>query len=170
MKQHAPSFEEIYDAWMRIRNKINVMESIPRDFGAGVSLHLSEIHAIQAIGTIPDNNIRAIADHLGVTPSAASQVVSRLAKRGLVQKVRGLRNEKEVSLSLTPSGQAAFENHEKAHARMYERIAAGIGPLSDAERRVLGHTFSAIEAVYDERIHVLTQESGNQEAEPCPHD
>lgn len=145
---------------MRIRNKMNVMEDQPRDFGVGIPLHLSEIHAIQAIGSVQENNIRIIADFLGVTPSAASQVISKLTQRGLVKKVRGVRNEKEVSLELTKTGQIAFKNHERVHALMYETIASRIGTLDEKERQVLDRVFSAIESVYDERIQELTPNDG----------
>jgi DNA-binding MarR family transcriptional regulator len=157
MKQTPPDFEELYRSWMRIRNKMNLMEDLPRDFGVDELLHLSEIHTIQAIGSTPENNIRIIAGLLGVTPSAASQVITRLTRRGLVKKVRGLRNEKEVALELTEKGQVAFRNHEEVHARMYERIAGQVGPLSDAERDLFSRIFSAFESVYDQRIAELTQ-------------
>ncbi len=150
---------------MRIRNKHNIMENIPRDFGVGVPLHLSEIHAIQAIGNTADNNIRIIADNLGVTSSAASQVITRLTKRGLVKKIRGLRNEKEVSLELTETGQIAFRNHEQVHIRAYEQIAGGIGPLNEKERVVLDRVFSAMESVYDERIRELTTDTNDKPTE-----
>ena len=68
-----PEFPEIYQSWMRIRNKMNVMENLPRTFGVDKPLFLSEIHTIQAIGNTKDNNIRIIAGILGVTPSAVSQ-------------------------------------------------------------------------------------------------
>ena len=155
MAENVPEFAELYRVWMRIRNQMDVMENQPHDFGIDVPLHLSEIHTIQAIGQTPDNNIRILADCLGVTPSAASQVVSRLTKRGLVRKVRGIRDEREVTLELTESGKTAFQNHETTHTRLYERIASRVGPLSEMEREVLARVFSAMESVYDERIHEI---------------
>ena len=157
MEPAPPDFAELYQRWMRIRNKMNVMEDLPHDFGVDNLLHLSEIHTIQAIGKTPENNIRIIAGILGVTPSAASQVITRLTRRGLVKKVRGLRNEKEVSLELTGKGRVAFLNHEAVHARMYEQVTRRVGPLSDTERGMLNRIFSAFESVYDERIRNLTQ-------------
>lgn len=155
MKQQSPGFRDLYRVWMRIRNKMNVMESVPRDFGAGVPLHLSEIHTIQAIGSISENNIRIIADTLGVTPSAVSQTVTRLTRNGLVRKVRGKRNEKEVTLELTECGQAAFATHERVHESMYEQIALETGPLDSHDRVVLDRVFTAIETVYDRKIREL---------------
>jgi len=165
MKPAPPDFAELYASWMRIRNKMNVMEDQPCDFGVDDLLHLSEIHTIQAIGKTPENNIRIIAGILGVTPSAASQVITRLTRRGLLKKVRGLRNEKEVSLELTQKGQVAFRNHEQVHARVYEQVAGHVGTLSDGERATLNRVFSALELVYDERIRNLTQARESKKGE-----
>lgn len=152
---HPPEFPEIYQSWMRIRNKMNVMESLPRTFGVDKTLFLSEIHTIQAIGNTKDNNIRIIAGILGVTPSAASQMVTRLKKKGLVKKIRGVRNEREISLILTPAGKIAYSCHEKIHEKMYERIAERIGTLGIDECMTLARVFCAFESVYDEKIAEL---------------
>jgi DNA-binding MarR family transcriptional regulator len=153
---------------MRIRNKMNLMENMPHYFGVEPPLHLSEIHTIQAIGNTPENNIRTIAALLGVTPSAASQAITRLTKRGLVRKVRGRRNEKEVSLELTEEGMAAFTTHEQIHVQMYEQIAGQIGSLSEADRVIVSRIFSAFESVCDRRIGELSQaaEKRNQARYP----
>ncbi len=165
---HSPDFQDIYRSWMRIRNKMNLIENIPQEFGTETALFLSEIHTIQAIGRTEGNNIRTIAAILGVTPSAASQTVTRLTKKGFVQKVRGIKNEKEVSVVLTPLGRTAYDYHERVHEQMYERIAGRIGELNEDERALLTRIFSAFEAVYNERILKLAsgktqQGSGIQE-------
>nr|WP_319376520.1 MarR family transcriptional regulator [uncultured Methanoregula sp.] len=157
MSQTTITMPELYQVWMRIRNKMNVMESIPRDFGVDDPLFLSEIHTIQAIGNTPENNVRIIAEILGVTPSAASQVITKLTKRGLVRKIRGVRNEKEVSLELTGQGLIAFKNHEQVHAQVQTRITERIGDLNKEELDTIGRVFSAFESVYDERIDALMQ-------------
>jgi len=158
-----PEFPELYQCWMRIRNKMNVMENMPRTFGIDRPLYLSEIHTLQAIGSTKDNNIRTIAEILGVTPSAASQTITRLKKKGLVKKVRGIKNEKEVSLVLTLTGKTAYACHEKTHKQMYERIAARIGDMNVDERAFLVRVFSAFESVYDERIRELSSSKNLQE-------
>ena len=149
-------FRDLYRSWMRIRNKMDIIENVPRKFGTETPLYLSEIHTIQAIGRTEENNIRTIAEILGVTPSAASQTVSRLKKKGFVQKLRGIKNEKEVSLILTPKGRTVYDNHEMVHEQIYERIAGRIGELTADERALLARVFSAFESVYNERIHELT--------------
>ena len=153
MKQNTPIDPEIFEAWYRIHKKMKLMEKIPCNFGLDHPLFLSEIHAIQAIGNAPDNNVRTISNILGVTPSAASQVIKKLTERGLVRKIRGVRNERDVSIELTEKGRIAFTNHEQTHARIQDRI----GHINKKERAAIIKLLSAFESVYDERIGELTR-------------
>jgi len=155
MTSPSTTLPELYQVWMRLRNKVNEMENIPRDYGVGDPLYLSEIHTLQAVGDTPENNLRIIADRLGVTPSAASQAVTKLARRGLIRKIRGRKNEREVSLELTGTGRIAYEHHARTHQQVYTRISERVGPLTGEELALVGRTFSAFESVYDERIAEL---------------
>ncbi len=132
-EDHPPEFRNLYRIWMRIRNKMNLMENMPPKFGMETPLFLSEIHTIQAIARTKENNIRTIAQILGVTPSAASQ--------------------KE---------RVAYDNHEMILDQIYERIAGRIGELTDEERAFLSRIFSAFESVYNERIVELASHKSIQ--------
>ncbi len=149
---------DLYRIWMRIMNKLNESESIPRKFGVDIPLYPSEIHTIQVIGDHPEANVRTVAEHLGVTPGAASQTITKLSRRDLVTKVRGLKNEKEVHLVLNSSGRTAYETHETVHEMVFQKIAERIGPLSSDQYRFLEHVLHAVESVYDERIEEVRRE------------
>lgn len=151
MERNTSVDAEIFERWYRIHKKMNLMERIPCNFGLDDPLFLSEIHTVEAIGNTPDNNVRIIADVLGVTPSAASQVIKKLKDRGLVRKIRGIRNEKEVSIELTEQGLIAFTNHAQTHAHIQERI----GHINEKESAAVIRVLSAFESVYDERIGEL---------------
>ncbi|MFH0967054.1 MAG: MarR family winged helix-turn-helix transcriptional regulator [Methanobacteriota archaeon] len=145
------------------------MENFSRDFGVNDPLTLSEIHTIQAIGNNPDNNVKIIADTLGVTPSAASQVIKKLNRREFVRKIRGFRNEKEVTLELTEKGRIAYQNHELIHAHVQEQIISRIGDLNDGERNTIWKVFSAFDSVYNETLENIAKlqsvESGDESDE-----
>ncbi|KAF5085452.1 hypothetical protein DSECCO2_67840 [anaerobic digester metagenome] len=145
-------FRNLYQIWMRIVNKLNESEKIPRNFGIDFLITPSDIHLIQVVGDNPESNVRTISEILGVTPGAASQQLSKLSKRGLIVKERGLKNEKEVTLSLTDQGRIAYKNHDIIHEMIYQRLIHRIGPLNDDELQVLLRVLYAIESVYDERI------------------
>jgi len=152
MKQTPADLPELYQMLMRISNKINFVGRTRWDFGLPEPLYVAEMHTLHAIGKTPDNNIGIIADLTGVTHSAASQIITKLAKRGLVEKVRGVRNDKEILLKLTPRGLIAYHNHEKIHAEKCDGLFKQIGPLSLEERATLERVFSSIELFYTKSI------------------
>jgi DNA-binding MarR family transcriptional regulator len=158
MKSSIQSARDLYQIWMRIMNKLNESENLPRKFGIELPLYPSEIHTIQAIGDYPESNVRTIADHLGITSGAASQAITKLAKRELVKKVRGKKNEKEVHLELTSQGLVAYQAHDTVHEMVFQRIIEQIGPLTDEETGLLRRVLQAVEYVYDERIEQVRNE------------
>ena len=51
--------------------------------------------------------LRALADHLGVTPPTCSALVGRLVDRGIATRTTNLANRREVTLRLTPAGRTS---------------------------------------------------------------
>lgn len=151
-KETPADIPELYLMLIRITNKIKQVERILEDFGLPDPLYVSEIHTIQAIGNNPDNNVKMIAELTGVSSSAASQVITKLKKRGLVRKIHGARNEKEILLKLTKKGLVAYKIHEKTHAEKCECIHKEIGPLSLEERAAVERVLSAVEMFFTRSI------------------
>ena len=98
---------------------VTIMESMHSpslSFGTGVSMYRREIHTIQAIGRNTGINVTTLAEYMGVTKGAVSQIIKKLNKKGLVRKTHAAGNAKEVILELTNLGWIGFHNHEKFHA------------------------------------------------------
>jgi DNA-binding MarR family transcriptional regulator len=145
------AFNRLCTLWMQTMNRMHEIETIPRDFGTGL-LHPSEIHTIQAIGLQPGMNVTALAAMMGVSRGAASQMVGRLAGKGLIEKYRLPDNEKEVCLRLTPDGTVAFQGHEAQHGWIHQRLSERIGDLDDEAYRLLFWVFEVINEVTAEML------------------
>jgi DNA-binding MarR family transcriptional regulator len=50
--------------------------------------------------------LRAVADHLGVTPATCSALIERLVRRGWVSRATDAANRRQIRLHLTPRGAA----------------------------------------------------------------
>ncbi len=85
------------------------------DFGTGIPLYRAEIHTIETIGKYPGINVTRLAERMGVTKGAVSQMLKRLAKKKLISKRMTAGNEKEIAIELTDTGKTAFENHKALH-------------------------------------------------------
>jgi len=111
----------VYDfmnQFVRVVNKYNIIESQPLDFGTRELLHPSEIHFIEAIGKNDGNTVSELSQNFCITKGAASQMVSKLNKKGYVDKTVSAYSRKEIVLTLTLKGETAFLGHEKFHKEM----------------------------------------------------
>jgi DNA-binding MarR family transcriptional regulator len=135
--------DSLIESGIRILNKAYALEKKPVDIGHGVLLYPSEFHLIETVGKNPAENLTSIASQLGVTKGAISQMVKKLEKKGLVEKVRISGNKKEIMLELTDFGKAAFEWHKSLHESMETGIRKELERMNDTEieafLRVYGH-------------------------------
>jgi DNA-binding MarR family transcriptional regulator len=86
----------------------------------------AEIHTVEAVGNQSGLNITTLAEKLGITKGAASQMIYKLVDKGLVQKSVSPDSDTEVCLTLTDIGKTAFESHREYHKehdrRFYEHV------------------------------------------------
>ena len=137
---------------MRIINKHSCLEARPIRFGDDLEVTHREIHAIQAIGEHARINITDLGRHFGVTKSAASQMVAKLAEKGLVEKEPAAHSNKEYQLSLTESGRRAFGVHEEYHGRHMAELAERLEAFSLLQIATASVLLEVIESVVDEHL------------------
>jgi len=111
---------DVIEQTMRLINKYNSLEKQLYNFGIDELLTPAEIHTIDCIGRNSGINVTNLAEKLGITKGAVSQMVNKLKKRDLVSKLKDSDNDKEVILLLTKKGKIAFNGHIKFHADIYK--------------------------------------------------
>jgi DNA-binding MarR family transcriptional regulator len=121
-----PIHYQIIDVLVQVMHKIAFIDKIPVDLGDGVILSAAEIHLIDTIGRFPGNSITELAEHLGVTKGAVSQMVQRLEMKGCLIRTHEPDNKKNLSLSLTKKGTLAYVWHKSLHDRTDAVILSGL--------------------------------------------
>ena len=149
--------EEFLTLLDRVVAKLSAIQQTPREYGTGIPLYGSEIHTIQAIGKSARINVTQLAEKMGVTKGAVSQMVSRLVEKGMVKKAHAQDNAKEVVLSLTELGRIGFRNHERFDTDVLDTVREYCG--SDLETKLetdlsVIRDFSAILALHEQRHRV----------------
>ena len=127
MKKHVEIFEKV----IRLMNKINQSNKMPRDYGTGYILYHSEIHTIEAIKNHENFNASELSSILGITNGALTQVISKLKKKGLVDQYNTINNKKDVYYRLTHNGTIANSGHDKYHKESYKNLNQYIESLED---------------------------------------
>ena len=144
--------------FLRIMVKMSVIDKRTRCYGTKQKLYVAEIHTIKAIKENEGVSVTGLAQLLGVTKGAVSQLLAKLARKGMIVKRVDADNLSRLGLSLTPEGEIAYAYHEKLHAE-YERIFGDI--LADAteeNKAFLRRLLSALEARIDRERENAKQE------------
>ncbi len=114
--------EKGVECFLRIVNRLNSYDRRALDYGTGGSLHMGEIHTIDAVGRLSRPNVTELAGVLGVTKGAVSQMLARLEKKGHVRKWKDGGQGNELSVELTRKGKAAYREHLRYHALYYSGL------------------------------------------------
>jgi len=113
-------------------------------------MYRKEIHTLQAIGQHPKINITALAEHMGVTKGAVSQMVSKLVKKEMIRKIYAEDNKKEVILELTNLGRIGFHNHEKFHMDIFNIVREYYGEQLKTKLEIFKTVMSDLNAILED--------------------
>lgn len=148
MRDEKALFETLLDRLDRVSSHFSGAHGKPGDFGTGVPLHRVEIHTVAAIGDVRGINLTKLAERMGVTKGAASQVVARLVKKGLVRRARPEDDARETLLELTDLGWTGHRNHEQFHGMWFDIAKGAFGDE-------LGQRLERLVAAFDDLIVVF---------------
>ncbi|WP_432718261.1 MarR family winged helix-turn-helix transcriptional regulator [Pectinatus frisingensis] len=116
---------EISYLLFKIIKKFSEIDKKTRYYGTNRPLFYSEIHMIKAIKENEGIHITGLAEILGVSKAAVSQIIIRLEKKGLIIKEKDVTNQTKFLSKLTPLGEIAYINHFKFH-ESFDQMLAGI--------------------------------------------
>lgn len=83
----------------------------------------NDMHVIEAIGIDEAKNMSTIARLLSVTVGTLTIAMNSLVKKGYVIRRRGTTDRREVYISLSDKGKAAYEHHAGFHKAMIESVS-----------------------------------------------
>ena len=120
-------------------------------YGTDTPLFAAEIHMIKCVKENPELHMTALAELLGVTRGAVSQIAMKLEAKGMLVKDRDEGNRARRLLRVTPGGEAAYVYHERLHAafdRLVEELLLGAPQES---RGFLRDFLGRLDAALEER-------------------
>lgn len=136
----------------RVIHKYVQWENKKRTYGTNILLSRAEIHTISAVGDNPNINVTVLAEMLGITKGAASQMIYKLVDKGIVEKKVSPNSDTEVVLSLTPDGIINYEAHKQYHQITNDKALNLLKEIPEPFYEYLLEYFSAFEQVIDEEI------------------
>ena len=137
---------------LRVAKKYSRTEALPIPVDAGLEISTAEAHTIQAVGEGDQVRVIDLAKKFGISKSAASQMVTKLIKKGFLEKKQSPENSKEYPLSLTDLGRKGFRAHENFHGKDMAYLIKSLDPFSLSQISTISVLLEAIGSVMDERL------------------
>lgn len=140
--------------FLRVVSKISEIDRKTRYYGTDQPLYDAEIHMIKSIKENEGIHVTGLANMLGVTKGAVSQIIMKLEHKGMIIKDSDPRNMSRLMLRLTAKGEIAYLYHEKLHQKYDEFFYALLENATEENKAFLKSFFNSL----DEQIDTFEKE------------
>jgi DNA-binding MarR family transcriptional regulator len=134
---------------LRVVWKLFEVDRKTRYYGTDEQLFEAEIHMIKSIKENEGIHVTGLAELLGVTKGAVSQIIMKLQKKDMIVKDTDPRNLSRLILRLTSKGETAYINHEKLHQEFDELVNEALESASTENVAFLKEFLNSLERRID---------------------
>lgn len=127
--------EKLALAFKRLVHVLTTGKRTPHEFGDTV-LYAAEVHVLEIIGENPGITATDIVNDMQVTKGAISQIVSKLRRKGLVQKSSRTGNVKIQEIHLTEKGMEVFLLHDEYDRELMQKMEAELKKCRPEDIRI----------------------------------
>ncbi|MBU3217195.1 MarR family transcriptional regulator (plasmid) [Clostridium estertheticum] len=135
--------------FLRLVTKFSEIDKQTSYYGTDKQLFYAEIHMIKAIKENEGIHVTGIAEKLGVTKGAVSQITMKLQKKGMIIKEIDPYNLSKLILRLTPKGEIAHIHHEKIHQEFDNIVNEVLKDASEEQEGFLKKFLNSLEEKID---------------------
>lgn len=140
---------------VEIFNDILTIEQTALKQGTFSDLSVTEMHTIEAIGMYHPRTMSEVAQDLKITVGTLTTAITRLVKKGYVERKRVEDDRRVVQIQLTKKGKLAYRIHEKFHTDMIHAMIEGM-EIEDEE--ILVKSLSQLSDYLKSHYHLNQQE------------
>ncbi len=127
-----------------------------RNYGTDQPLYEAEIHMIKSIKENEGIHVTGLADMLGVTKGAVSQITKKLEHKGMIVKDTDPSNLSRLSLRLTSKGETAYLHHEELHQEFDGLFKAVLKYATEQNKEFLKDFLNSLDEkldAYEKEVH-----------------
>jgi len=133
MDQTSLEFQKFSREMSELLELITLYQGISRYYQSSIPLFPAEVHLMLHIEE-GITSITELANHEKKTKSAISQIVTRIHKKGLVEKCPGEASRREIVLKLTEEGKKITRYHKDIDRQMFAEIWEQMGSVPEKQR------------------------------------
>ena len=139
------------DLLVQLFNDILLIEEKTLQNGPLSDLSVTEIHTIEAIGMYTDRTMTEVAQDLKITVGTLTTAITKLIKKGYVERKRTEEDRRVVLIHATKKGKLAYRLHEKFHSDM---INETIGVLDEDQEKILVSSLEKLNVFFMEKYEL----------------
>lgn len=109
-------------------------------------LSIAELHTIVAVGLHEVNPMKVVASRLDVTLATLTASMTKLERKGYVQRTRSEVDRRQVLVQLTSKGRKAYRAHDAFHKKMAD---SALECLTSEEEAVLYKALGKVKDFFD---------------------
>ena len=141
-------FSEVLHEWVRVFMRRTGQEF--KNFMADSGLSFSQVNALMRLHFTGLADISDIGEQMGITNAAASQLVERLFRMGLLERTEDLNDRRIKRLTLTPAGHALAEKLVDTRRKWMEKFTNSLTSIQrDAMSEALQMLTDAAQKIED---------------------
>jgi DNA-binding MarR family transcriptional regulator len=169
-----PAFQRLADPATRqivddIRRIVRALRESSRQAQTEVGLSAAQLFVLQRLAGAPALSLNDLAERTLTHQSTVSVVVTRLVRRKLVTRIRGVRDARRVEIALTARGRAALE---LAPAAAQDRLIAALALVGGPARRTLARALGGLVAAMalpDQHAPMFFERAPKPRRRKAPH-
>ena len=97
----------------------------------------AEMRLVKIIKEQPNIHVKAIAEKLGITKGAVSQMAKKLERKGVLWKEKDEENQSRVFLRLTEKGERLYQVHGAYHRELDDFVKETLAQASEENKQFL---------------------------------
>ena len=105
--------KKINEILVSLFNSVLKMEERALQDSTSLNLSITEIHTLEAIGTGKPKTMTQVAGALKISVGTLTVAISKLVKKGYVERSRVSEDRRVVKIWLTEDGKATVEEHQR---------------------------------------------------------
>jgi DNA-binding MarR family transcriptional regulator len=121
-------------------------------------LSVPQFRTLVQLRRFPSASLSSVSEGLGSSAPTTSRIISGLVSKGLVVRKTCSRDRRQVSLHLTPRGQAVID---AAWIGTQEALAERFSDLSEDQIAALSGALALLSEVFPITLHEVGEPSGN---------
>lgn len=145
----------VNELFVQLFNDILEIEEQTLKNGPLEDISITEMHTIEGIGMYKERTMTEVAQDLRITVGTLTTAISKLIKKGYVERKRTDEDRRVVLIRLTKKGKLAYRLHEKFHSDMVKQTIEG---LNDEEERILISSLDKINLFFKGKIVDISKE------------